>query len=241
MKMDAGFLLSMFQPNTVADYMSMSRTFNENTEWKLSPFFFQSILQRFQFIADIDLFASYLNKQLSNYVSWHPDPESVEVDAFSLSWTKLKVYAFPPFRPVGKSISKVSHSGESVRSHVDSMVGNPKLVLNNDTVACGLPYHSPKEECHIDTTAPREQATSTVPQTPASSHTFIREAVGNQGLQEKVMDIICLSWRDTTTSCYEGVLRQCENYLCQRGVNPLITDVKNVLDFLHGMYKLGCR
>ena len=55
------------------------------------------------------------------------------------------------------------------------------------------------------------------------------------------MDIICLSWRDTTTSRYEGVLRQWENYLCQRDVNPLITDLKNVLDFLHGMYKLGCR
>ena len=37
--------------NTMADYMS--RAFNKNTEWKLSPFLFQSTLQRFQFIADI--------------------------------------------------------------------------------------------------------------------------------------------------------------------------------------------
>ena len=85
----------------------MSRTFNENTEWKLSPFLFQSMLQRFQFIADIDLFASKLSKQLSNYVSWHPDPESFGVDAFNLPRTKLKFYAFPPFSLVGKSISKV--------------------------------------------------------------------------------------------------------------------------------------
>ena len=90
---------------TVADYMS--RTLNENTEWKLSPFLFQSMLQRFQFIADIDLFASKLNKQLSIYVSWHSDPESFAVDAFNLPWTKLKFYAFPPFSLVGKSISKV--------------------------------------------------------------------------------------------------------------------------------------
>ena len=91
--------------NTVVDYMS--RTFNENTEWKLSPFLFQSILQRFQFIADIDLFASYLNKQLSKYVSWHPNPESIGVDAFNMSWSKLKFYAFPPFSLVEKSVSKI--------------------------------------------------------------------------------------------------------------------------------------
>ena len=42
--------------NTVADFVS--RAFNENTGWKLSPFLFQIILQRFQFIANIDLFAT---------------------------------------------------------------------------------------------------------------------------------------------------------------------------------------
>ena len=62
----------------------MSRIFNENTEYKLSPFLFQSIVQRFQFIADIDLFASYFNKQLSNYVSWHPNPKLVGVDALNM-------------------------------------------------------------------------------------------------------------------------------------------------------------
>ena len=51
----------------------------------------------------------------------------------------------------------------------------------------------------------------------------------------------CLSWRDTRTFCYEWVLRQWKNYCCQRGVDPLVTVVKNVLDFLHGMYKRGCR
>ena len=109
------------------------------------------------------------------------------------------------------------------------------------TVTCGLPYHSPAEESHIDTTSPQEQVTSTIPQTPASSYMFVRKAMGNCSLQEELMDIICLSWRDTMTSCYEGVLRLWKNYCCQRGVDPLITDVKNMLDFFHGMYKQGSR
>ena len=64
-------------------------------------------------------------------------------------------------------------------NHGDSMVAKPKLVPDNDTFACGLPYHSPTEESHNDATAPQEQVTSTVPQTPASSHMFIRKAKGN--------------------------------------------------------------
>ena len=97
------------------------------------------------------------------------------------------------------------------------MVANPILVPDNGTVSCGLPYHSPVEESHTDTTTPQEQVTSTIPQTPASSHMFIRKAMGNRGLQEKAMDIICLSWRDTTISRYDGVLRQWEKLLLSKG------------------------
>ena len=65
--------------------------------------------------------------------------------------------------------------------------------------------------------------------------------MGNRDLQEEVMDIICLSWRHTTISRYEGVLRQWKNYCCQTGVDSLVTNVKNMLHFLHGMYNRGCR
>ena len=33
------------------------------------------MLERFLFTADIDVKVSYLQKQLTNYVPWHPDSE----------------------------------------------------------------------------------------------------------------------------------------------------------------------
>nr|CAH7751247.1 unnamed protein product [Callosobruchus chinensis] len=39
---------------------------------------------------EIDLFASYLNKKCECFVSWLADPESIAVDAFTISWTGLK-------------------------------------------------------------------------------------------------------------------------------------------------------
>ena len=66
----------------------------------------------------------------------------------------------------------------SIRNHGVSLVVGPKQVPDNDTVACRLRHHSPTQERQIDTTTPQEQITSIVCQIPASSHTFIRKAMG---------------------------------------------------------------
>ena len=49
------------------------------------------------FVPDIDLLASRLNAKTDCFVSWHPEPGAMAVDAFSFSWAYLKCYAFPPF------------------------------------------------------------------------------------------------------------------------------------------------
>ena len=57
--------------------------------------------------AEIDLFASRLNKQLDCYVSWKPDPFAWTVDAFTFDWSKFFVYAFPPFTLIGRILQKI--------------------------------------------------------------------------------------------------------------------------------------
>lgn len=86
-----------------ADYSS--RHFNVNTEWKLSELIFSHITQEFG-MPDIDMFASRLNKQIQRFVSWKPDPEAEEVDAFSVSWQNKYIYAFPPFSLIGRVLQK---------------------------------------------------------------------------------------------------------------------------------------
>ena len=62
-----------------------SRHFYDQHEWMLNPKYFQVIQDKYPML-DIDLFASRLNAQLPNYVSWQPDPECSAVNAFSMSW-----------------------------------------------------------------------------------------------------------------------------------------------------------
>ena len=90
--------------NCIADFFS--RQFNDNIEWTLDSSVFLRITQTF-FVPDIDLFASRINKRMSPFVSWFPDPEAVASDAFSLDWKDFKAYIFPPFCLINKVLAKI--------------------------------------------------------------------------------------------------------------------------------------
>ena len=91
--------------NVEAD--AYSRKLEEGTEWQLNPVIFKNITKTFG-TPDIDLFASNSNKQLPIYVSWHPEPESWAIDAFTFSWCSRYFYIFPPFSFIGKVLAKIS-------------------------------------------------------------------------------------------------------------------------------------
>lgn len=85
----------------------MSKLLNDNTEWKLDLQIFLKIMKLFSVKPEIDRFASHLNNQIPAYVSWNPDKNADAIDAFSISWTNLKFYTFPPFRLIGSSILNI--------------------------------------------------------------------------------------------------------------------------------------
>lgn len=84
----------------------MSRSFSDSTKWKLNEKVFNEICNTF-FYPDIDLFASRLNRQLENYISWFPDPQAIKSDAFSINWSEFIPYIFPPFSLIGRILQKL--------------------------------------------------------------------------------------------------------------------------------------
>ena len=68
-------------------------------------------LTKVYFVPEVDLFASRLNCQIHPFVSWNPEPGAWAIDAFSISWTDLKFYAFPPFSILGRVLAKVQQDG----------------------------------------------------------------------------------------------------------------------------------
>ena len=59
----------------------------------------------------VDLFATQFNHKLPKFVSPVPDQTAWAVDALSLPWENLDVYAFPPVTLLNKVVSKVIDQG----------------------------------------------------------------------------------------------------------------------------------
>lgn len=91
--------------NVIADYES--RKINLDTEWMLNPQYLSHALEGIPFIPLIDLFASRINKQFDQYVSYRPDPFASYIDAFTISWADIKFYCFPPFSCILRVIRKI--------------------------------------------------------------------------------------------------------------------------------------
>ena len=79
--------------NQIADHQS--RYYRDSSNRKLQTQIFKQI-ENCLGPVEIDLFADRINTQKAKFMSWKPDPEAHE-DAFSVKWTNMKAYAFPPF------------------------------------------------------------------------------------------------------------------------------------------------
>ena len=90
--------------NVVAD--RKSRIFQDETEWQLNKTIFQQICSYFG-QPEIDLFASRVNAQLPQFISWHPDPDAEALDCFTVEWAELKFYAFPRFCLIARCLQKI--------------------------------------------------------------------------------------------------------------------------------------
>lgn len=83
-----------------------SRRINPDTEWELCNEAFNFIIQKLG-QPEVDLFASRTNAKCENYLSWHPDPDAIAIDAFTINWDQKYFYAFPPFSLLLKCLQKI--------------------------------------------------------------------------------------------------------------------------------------
>ena len=95
--------------NVIADKLSRHNQVIQ-TEWSLSQEVFILLCSRWA-QPQVDLFATRFNHKLPQFVSPVPDPAAWAVDALSLPWENMDVYAFPPVSLINQVISKVMDQG----------------------------------------------------------------------------------------------------------------------------------
>ncbi|KAL7299668.1 hypothetical protein TKK_0007426 [Trichogramma kaykai] len=97
--------------NITADRLSRLPR-NDDTEWGLNQKYFDKIVPVFG-RPNIDLFASEFNNKSESFVSWKPVAGAVAIDAFTVKWTDLNFYAFPPFGLDLKVLTKIKRERPS--------------------------------------------------------------------------------------------------------------------------------
>lgn len=131
--------------NVIADIAS--RKINDRHEWKLGENIFRELSQVFG-TPSIDLFASRINKQVSTFCSWKPDPEAKYFDAFSFKWTQFQLcYIFPPFSLITRCLQKLKAevakgwmvvplwtSQPWMGTLLQLLVDHPRLIMGKDVL-----------------------------------------------------------------------------------------------------------
>ena len=95
----------------------------------LNPDIPSDALDRLDVKPEIDLFASRLNHQFPRYISYKPDPDAEAVNAFTMSWSDVTFYAFPPFCIIPSVVQK-NHQRQSKRDTAHPRLAQSAVVPN---------------------------------------------------------------------------------------------------------------
>ena len=90
--------------NCIAD--GKSRIFHDSIEWMLDHNLFKQVTKHLG-LPVVDLFASRVNHQIPEFVSWRPEPGSMATDAFNIPWDFPLSYLFPPFCLIPMCLRKI--------------------------------------------------------------------------------------------------------------------------------------
>ena len=83
-----------------------SRKELQSNDWCLSQDYFHEICSSFG-VPEIDLFATNVSRKCVKFCSFKPCPGASYVDAFTISWSNMRFYCFPPFVLITRVLRKI--------------------------------------------------------------------------------------------------------------------------------------
>ena len=184
------------ESNVVADFYSWCP--NNNTEWQLNPTVFERLCEV------VDLFASAINKQTPQYVSWKPDPLAWAIDAFTISWKNLNFYAFPPFSIVPRVLQKLQQDQATGICILPNWPTHPWFPVMLQ-LHISHPYRASPHKRLL--TLPCSTRNTSSPQEAGPfGAAFVRGSLADLAVPEATKTLIQDSWRASTRSQYDSVM-----------------------------------
>ena len=214
-----------------------ARRTNDNTEWMLDTASLGNVLSQLSLCPTIDLFASRLNNQFPQYVSFKPDPGADAIDAFSLNLRCLKFYAFSPFSVINAFLQRVREDQASgIRT---AELADPSLVPPSHADVRGAADNPPSSQTPSTSTRETRETTSASQNPNAASMLLVREQLHKLGLSPDTIDILMTSWRKSTGKQYTSYLSRWVTCCKNKQLDVTHATINDGLDLLTLLYKQG--
>ena len=186
----------------------------------------------------VDIFATRLNHQLPQYVSWRPYPFAMAMDAFQVCWTNVEGYAFPPFPLLGRCLQKVRQE-QSTLIIVALIMASTGVVSTPSGTASPASSVAPKPP--ILPQRPLRAATPTI--NDGTTSTSRLESFRNNhladGISSRSSRLILAGWSKGTNIAYESARKKWVSWCSEQRIDPFSCNVRPFLDFLASLYEKG--
>ena len=208
-----------------------SRMSQSQLEWTLNPTIFQESIHRLGVNPTIYLFASRINFQLQPYVSYHPDPGAVAINAFHMSWKCHLFYAFPPFCLISRVLQKIKQEKSTV-AHTGLVARVDENVSQQSNPSTEIQEHTVPSQLFRDSAPSLSQAgTHPLP--------LVGRLLACQGLSKEASEIIGKSWRSGTAKQYRTYLQKWDLFCNRRNIDPLNPPIQEGINFLAELFATG--
>ena len=214
--------------NVLADRLSrMDKPIK--TEWALDQSIANSVFQMFNY-PNVDLFATGFNHKLSLYIPPVLDSQALAIDAFSMNWNLLHVYAFPPAISIPSVLAKIRQSQCRIVLIAPLWPQCP-VVLRGFTITCVSPRLSSAVSNTTDTSK-RKVSTSKPPITLPSCLGVIKQSIRDKKFSQNVADFVSKSRRTSTQKVYDAKWTVYSNWCHRKKVNLVSAPLTVKADFL---------
>jgi len=221
--------------NQVAD--QESRQVQTSAEGKLHKEMFNLICACLGPCA-VDLFATRLNHQLKNYVSWRPDPGAMETNAFHISWTGLKGYAFPPFSLI-RQMSSESENRAEYGSDSGTAMAEPDMVSDAARVNDRVSTTPTEAEGHTEGLQRPAPPTGMSQQTTTSRLESLRRQHSTTGVSKETSELLLAGWSKGTNTAYQSGWKRWSSWCERREIDSIRCGIQCFLDFITSLFKEG--
>ena len=220
--------------NVLADKLSRQKIIP--TEWTLNRMIVHQIFQKWGY-PTVDLFASHMNKQTEVYCSLMTDSRALAIDALSIPWQDMFVYAYSPL--LSHSKSATTHVSIQVPDDSNSSSLAKKTLVHKN-------YGTTDSMSNNVTSNSGSAIPAKVPDQSSESRAFqtdglvsLNRQFEKRGSSEQTRKLFCSSWRKGTQKDYVSKFKTFSGWCDSREIDPYTANLTQVAEFLTFLYTSG--